>query len=141
MKKIIAISLFAALTFLGVAMIAQAQSYRNVFILNDVFLNFAVVSQQPQFRVNDSLIVQEGGRIDYLNDGKYILINGKSYYDWLAKTYGKDMLSNAWGRAFHGDFDEDVVRYYDARETYNISHELDLKSYWEKKMAIIAANK
>ena len=116
-------------------------AYRNVFILNDVFLNFEIISKQPQTRVNDSLIVHEGGRIDYLSDGKYILINGKSYYDWMSKSYDREMLSKAWNRAFGGDFDTDVMQYYTQRQTIDISHELDLKAYWDKKKAEIVANK
>ena len=63
-KKILFLSLL--FVFLASAVSAQAQTYRNVFILNDVFLNFEIISKQPQTRVNDSLIVHEGGRIDYL---------------------------------------------------------------------------
>ncbi|HLC61709.1 MAG TPA: hypothetical protein VJI52_01695 [Candidatus Nanoarchaeia archaeon] len=140
MNKII---LFSALLFIFLAssVSAHAQSYRNVFILNDVFLNFEIISKQPQTRVNDSLIVHEGGRIDYLPDGKYILISGKSYYDWMSKSYDREMLSKAWNRAFGGDFYADVMQYYTERQTINISHELDLKSYWDKKKAEVAANK
>ena len=141
MKKITILSLSAILIFFCFALLEQAETYRNVFILNHVFLNFAVISQQPQTRVDDSLIVHEGGRIDYLSDGKYILINGKSYYDWLTRTYGKEMIASSWSKAFHGDFDKDVTEYYDNREAYNISHELDLKAYWEKKRAAIVENK
>jgi len=135
--------LFASLLFifLAFAAAAEAQAYRNVFILNDVFLNFEIISKQPQTRVNDSLIVHEGGRIDYLSDGKYILINGKSYYDWMSKSYDREMLSKAWNRAFGGDFDADVMQYYTQRQTIDISHELDLKAYWDKKKAEIVANK
>lgn len=140
MKKKILFS-SALFIFLAFAAIAHAESYRNVFILNDVFLNFEIISNQPQTRVNDSLIVHEGGRIDYLSDGKYILINGKSYYDWMSKSYDKEMLSKAWNRAFGGDFDADVIKYYEGRQTIDISHELDLKGYWDKKRAEILANK
>lgn len=138
-KKILFLSLL--FIFLAFAAIAHAEAYRNVFILNDVFLNFEIISKQPQTRVNDSLIVHEGGRIDYLSDGKYILINGKSYYDWMSKSYDKEMLSKAWNRAFGGDFDVDVMQYYTQRQTIDISHELDLKAYWDKKKAEIVANK
>ena len=138
-KRILFLSLF--FVFMASAVSAQAQPYRNVFILNDVFLNFEIISKQPQTRVNDSLIVHEGGRIDYLSDGKYILINGKSYYDWMSKSYDREMLSKAWNRAFGGDFDTDVMQYYTQRQTIDISHELDLKSYWDKKKAEIVANK
>ena len=138
-KKILFLSLL--FIFLAFAAIAHAEAYRNVFILNDVFLNFEIISKQPQTRVNDSLIVHEGGRIDYLSDGKYILINGKSYYDWMSKSYDREMLSKAWNRAFGGDFDTDVMQYYTQRQTIDISHELDLKSYWDKKKAEIVANK
>ena len=138
-KRILFLSLF--FVFMASAVSAQAQSYRNVFILNDVFLNFEIISKQPQTRVNDSLIVHEGGRIDYLSDGKYILINGKSYYDWMSKSYDREMLRKAWNRAFGGDFDVDVMQYYTQRQTIDISHELDLKSYWDKKKAEIVANK
>jgi len=133
--------LFLSLLFIFLAFAVSAQAYKNVFILNDVFLNFEIISKQPQTRVNDSLIVHEGGRIDYLSDGKYILISGKSYYDWMSKSYDREMLSKAWNRAFGGDFDADVVQYYGQRQTINISHELDLKGYWNKKRAEIVANK
>ena len=135
--------LFASLLFifLAFAAAAEAQAYRNVFILNDVFLNFEIISRQPQTKVNDSLIVHEGGRIDYLSDGKYILINGKSYYEWMSRSYDREMLGKAWNRAFGGDFDADVIKYYGGRQAINISHELDLKGYWDKKRAEIVAGK
>ena len=140
MKKI-RILLLVVLVFSAFALIAHAQTRRTVFIMNDVFMNFDVESQYPLEKVNDSLIVHGGGRIDYLSDGKYILINGRTYYEWIASAYGKDNIAKAWNRAFKGDFDRDVVEYYNNRETYNISHELDLKGYWEKKKALIAAGK
>ena len=140
MKKL-NVLLLSLIIFFSFASVADAKAHRTVFIMNDVFMNFDVASDYPLDKVNDSIIVHGGGRIDYLSDGKYILINGKTYYEWLTAAYGRERIAKAWNRAFNGDFDDDVIEFYNNRETYNISHELDLKGYWDKRKAQIVANK
>ena len=114
---------------------ASAYAYRTVLILNDLFIDFSVVSHNPYW-INDSEIVQNFGRVNYEDDGRYILTNAVTYYSILNKGYRNKLLA-AWTKSTGGDFDADVMEYYPQRQQINFSRDLDLKSYWYKRKAYV----
>ncbi len=104
---------------------------RTVVVLNDLFLDFSVVSDTTYF-LNDSTIVHGIGRVNVEDDGKYILTNARTYYNILDTFYPKQLRS-IWAKYTNGDFDEDVINYYNARVPMNISEDLDLQNYWNER--------
>ena len=113
---------------LGLFLAGPAYAYRTVIILNDLFIDFSVASNTPYW-INDSQIVHNMGRVNYEDDGRYILTNAVTYYDILNKAY-RNTLLRAWGKFVGTDFDTNVIQYYNQREQINISGDLDLQEYW-----------
>ena len=107
---------------------------RTVFVLNNLFIDFSVTSPSGTYKVNDSYFVHGRGRINVENDGKYILTNAQTYYNMLYSIY-EDELEKAWANNYGASFEEDVVDYYNQFGFLNISEDLDLKSYWERRKA------
>ena len=122
---------------LAAALLAPfAYAEKTVFVLNNLFVDFSVTSQTGTYRINDSYFVHGKGRINVEDDGKYILSNAQTYYNMLYSVY-HDELEGAWGRKYGGSFKTDVVDYYNQFGYLNISEDLDLKSYWEKRKSSI----
>jgi hypothetical protein len=128
-KRLIFISIMF-IAFLAVSVHAA----RTVFVLNNLFVDFSVTSQTGTYTINDSYFVHGKGRINVENDGKYILTNAQTYYNMLYSIYGNE-LTSAWYNNYDGSFEEEVVDYYNQFGQLNISEDLDLKSYWEKRKA------
>jgi len=114
--------------------VSLASASRTVIILNDLFVDFAVTSDNPYW-INDSQIVHNKGRVNYEDDGRYILTNSKAYYRILDGTYGP-RLREAWAGKFGTDFESDMLDYYNTRQlNINITGDLDLKNYWYERKA------
>lgn len=124
----------------AIALASFAYAERTVFVLNNLFVDFSVTSQTGTYRINDSYFVHGKGRINVEDDGKYILSNAQTYYNMLYSVY-HDELEGAWGRKYGGSFRKDVVDYYNQFGYLNISEDLDLKSYWEKRKSDIFRDK
>ncbi len=122
----------------GLVIAGSAYALRTVIIMNDVFVDFAVTSNSPYW-INDSQIVHNLGRVDYLNDGKYLLTNGRTYYDIMNRAYG-EKISRIWAEKTNGDFQIDVLDYHNNKEQINFSYDLDLQRYWkERKQKVVGA--
>ena len=118
----------------SVVLAGYAYADRTVFVLNNQFVDFSVTSAIGTYRINDSYFVHGRGRINVEDDGKYILTNAQTYYNMLYSVY-PDELTKAWGTKYQGSFEQDVVSYYNQFGFLNISEDLDLKSYWDRRKA------
>ena len=119
---------------------AFAFRYNTIVVLNDLFVDFSIHSDLSPYWINDSEIVHKGGRIEVEENGKYFLSNAKSYYDILYRTQ-KSRADDAWRRKYNGDFEQDIVKYYENRQPLNVSHYFGLKNYWEKRKSEVFGNK
>jgi|TARA_Y100000310_G_scaffold345855_1_gene471506 hypothetical protein len=130
--------LIIASILVSILLLSSVHAFRTVIILNDLFVDFAVTSDNPYW-INDSQIVHSIGRVNYEDDGRYILTNAVAYYNILQTTYGTQ-LNGAWERSFGGGFDKDVIEFYNQREQIKLSEDLDLKHYWYERKEKVFGN-
>ncbi|MBI1936182.1 hypothetical protein HYS31_07105 [Candidatus Woesearchaeota archaeon] len=123
--------LMIGLLIIGMLAAVSAYAARTVIVINDLFVDFSVTSDNPYW-INDSQIVHKQGRINYEQDGRYILTNARTYYSILQEAYG-GKLSGAWSKRVGTDFSTEVIDYYSQRPGTNISEDLDLRSYWYER--------
>ena len=112
-------------------LISSAYATRTVLVLNDLFIDFSVTSNNPYW-INDSQIVHGIGRVNYENDGRYIMTNAKTYYAIIDGAFG-NKVRDSWTRHVGTDFQKDVIEYYNERPQINLSQDLDLKNYWNER--------
>ena len=130
---------FLICILLSILLAGSVHAYRTVLVLNDLFVDFSVTSNNPYF-INDSQIVHNRGRINYEGDGKYILTNAVTYYAILDGAYG-NKIRDTWSKKVGTDFQSDVIDYYRQRPQINISQDLDLKNYWKERKKEVFGNK
>ena|SRR3989344_5237578 len=124
---------------LGILLASPAHAIKTILILNDLFVDFSVTSDYPYW-INDSQIVHNMGRVDYLSDGRYILTNARTYYAILNSAHG-EKLARVWAEKTNGDFDNDVIEHYNNREQINFSYDLDLQKYWKGRKEKVFGDK
>jgi len=115
-----------------------AGAYKTAFVINNLGVDHSIGSRADPPWLNDSFAVQDKGRIEVYDDGRYILVNARVYYAMIYKAY-PEQIKAAWRRHFHGDFETDILGHYSKLEPPNVSVDLNIRDAFEKKRGCVLA--